>query len=755
MRTSRTTVTEGVADRRRLSWPCLLLGLASFRRSLRLSSMPPERPTTSPEPLLETGVSRTGAAGNAGAVDHGEEQGGVAPDSQSPQRTSPLSTSAPATLPHTMLATTATVRPSSSDLSFFSKPKFAKAVASTSTSTVVTRVVPVQRPKPPKGHPHAHSPASRGSSVSSLSSLSSSESDASRARSAGPAVTKKRKLLEHEPELERVEPSATKPKKPRQIKEGTRLGRPPKALKSIPRPPSPGRIYRSDRSRSTSTFPVVEAPIPRRCWIEESGEMGQELLSSAKAVRGLMKSYKAYFHPDPKNPKRFEPDPDNPPMVTLEMPNNGAVEEFLLLQPKDPDHYNPIFDLRKTLETIIESYLTPAQQSLFGTLHDSLSRPNTDPDDDDIPVPGLSRSPSPASNATPSRSSPPHSRVSSSSSLSSLTSISSTSSSLSSLSSISVTSSAFEADPNVDYLAKLRHAQNTKDGATYVATLRDINRILRSFKYPRPPPDYDIFDDLPTNIFMDSVKSWTPSGLPKPVALRIIEETYQRAVGPQIPSLRKYEAFSSHVYGELMPSFISDIVAATHLGPDSLFVDLGAGVGNVVLQAALQTGCRAYGIEIMPAPARIARAQLEQFRLRCKMWGVSAGEVEMEEGDMLKSARVSELLSQADVVLVNNKVFAEELNEALRPKFLDLKEGAILVSLKPFVSSLNARLTERNVDDISTIFDVTERPYHSGSVSWGSGGGSYYLHRVDRAGYASIRERFEKSRSARSSRSRR
>jgi [histone H3]-lysine79 N-trimethyltransferase len=102
------------------------------------------------------------------------------------------------------------------------------------------------------------------------------------------------------------------------------------------------------------------------------------------------------------------------------------------------------------------------------------------------------------------------------------------------------------------------------------------------------------------------------------------------------------------------------------------------------------------------------------------------------------------------------------VNEAIRPKFLDLKEGAIVVSLKPFVSSLNARVTERNVcipapcpliftkclqvDDISAIFDVTSRPYHSGSVSWGSGGGSYYLHRVDREGYAVIRQKFENSR---------
>jgi len=145
----------------------------------------------------------------------------------------------------------------------------------------------------------------------------------------------------------------------------------------------------------------------------------------------------------------------------------------------------------------------------------------------------------------------------------------------------------------------------------------------------------------------------------------------------------------------------------------------------------------------MPHPARVARDMSEQIQIRCRMWGVRMGKVELEEGNMLSSRRMDELISKADVVLVDNKVFEESLNEALRPKFLDLKEGAIVISLKPFVSSINARLTKRNVDDISAIFDVTERPYHSGSVSWGNNGGTYYLHRVDRKGYAKIKEKFE------------
>ncbi|KXN84823.1 Histone-lysine N-methyltransferase, H3 lysine-79 specific [Leucoagaricus sp. SymC.cos] len=242
---------------------------------------------------------------------------------------------------------------------------------------------------------------------------------------------------------------------------------------------------------------------------------------------------------------------------------------------------------------------------------------------------------------------------------------------------------------------------------------------------------------------MERVETWTETGLPQDVLLRIIDENYQRAVGPNVKTLKRYEAFSSTVYGELMPNLSYDIIRLTQLRQDSLFLDLGSGVANVVVQAALQTGCTAYGVELMPQPARVARDMVKQIKIRARMWGVNIGEMELEEGDMLKSSRVDELMSKADVVLVDNKVFEESLNEALKPKFLDLKEGAIVISLAPFVSSLNARMTERNVDDISAIFEVTERYYHSGSVSWGNNGGSYYVHRVDREGYSQIREKFE------------
>lgn len=158
---------------------------------------------------------------------------------------------------------------------------------------------------------------------------------------------------------------------------------------------------------------------------------------------------------------------------------------------------------------------------------------------------------------------------------------------------------------------------------------------------------------------MDVVESWTEPGLPKPILMRIIDENYQRAVGPNVKTLKKYEAFSSTVYGELMPILSHEIIRLTQLREDSLFLDLGSGVANVVVQAALQTGCTAYGIELMPQPARVARDMREQIRIRARMWGVNIGQMELEEGDMLKSRRVDELMSKADVVLVDNKVFEE------------------------------------------------------------------------------------------------
>ncbi|KAJ3710322.1 S-adenosyl-L-methionine-dependent methyltransferase [Lentinula raphanica] len=102
------------------------------------------------------------------------------------------------------------------------------------------------------------------------------------------------------------------------------------------------------------------------------------------------------------------------------------------------------------------------------------------------------------------------------------------------------------------------------------------------------------------------------------------------------------------------------IFAGTRLAKHSTFVDLGSGIGNTLVEAAFKIGCFAYGIEIRKEVADLGQLFIQEFKMRSSFVGVTPGEIEFENGDMCASARAVEVLKQADVVLVNNKLFGGE-----------------------------------------------------------------------------------------------
>lgn len=212
---------------------------------------------------------------------------------------------------------------------------------------------------------------------------------------------------------------------------------------------------------------------------------------------------------------------------------------------------------------------------------------------------------------------------------------------------------------------------------------------------------------------------------------RILTQTYSRTVSLHVGLLRHYENGTDNVYGELLPKFISSILRRdTKMNSTHVFVDLGSGVGNVVLQAALEIGCESWGCEMMDNACDLAELQEKEFRARCRLWGVSAGSVRLERGDFLENVAIGKVLKTADVVLVNNQAFTPELNEGLISLFLDLKEGCQIVSLKSFVPS-GHKITSRNLYRACNVLDVVEKRYYSACVSWTDAPGTYYVSTKD------------------------
>ncbi len=214
--------------------------------------------------------------------------------------------------------------------------------------------------------------------------------------------------------------------------------------------------------------------------------------------------------------------------------------------------------------------------------------------------------------------------------------------------------------------------------------------------------------------------------LPLDMIRIILRQVYDRAVSPKVDLLRQYENGTDNVYGELLPPFVSKVLEETRLRSDQIFVDLGSGVGNVVLQAALEVGCESWGCEMMENACELADAQHKEFKARCRLWGIQPGKVHLERGDFLENQKIQQAMRKADVILVNNQAFTPKLNQRLTDLFLDLKNGCKIISLKSFVPHGHT-ITKRNLSNPVNLLEVVPGEYGSDNVSWTDAGGNYFI----------------------------
>ncbi|KAL1711821.1 histone methylation protein DOT1-domain-containing protein [Schizophyllum commune] len=182
-------------------------------------------------------------------------------------------------------------------------------------------------------------------------------------------------------------------------------------------------------------------------------------------------------------------------------------------------------------------------------------------------------------------------------------------------------------------------------------------------------------------------------------------------------------------YGELEPCFVYGLLEDLRVTPNSLVVDLGSGAGNLVIQAAIQTGCTAFGIELRAELAAVAADAVVAARKACDALHINIGQVALAQGDMLTSDETTKALVEADVVIVNNKVFDSHLNERILTLLVALlKHGAVVVSTERLISGMTTRSGRSFAHGRS--LEVIARPYQEGSVSWAHNGGAYFLHTV-------------------------
>jgi H3 lysine-79-specific histone-lysine N-methyltransferase len=195
-------------------------------------------------------------------------------------------------------------------------------------------------------------------------------------------------------------------------------------------------------------------------------------------------------------------------------------------------------------------------------------------------------------------------------------------------------------DPSSDGILRLiRRSIKRTDPELLLTAMDKYNKLVRTYRK--------------SGVFQRNIEKLgkAGTGISLAFAEHILTQSYARSVALEVDSLRKYEAFSNNVYGELLPRFTSRLFKDAKLRHDQVFVDLGSGTGNVVLHAALEVGCESWGCEMMEKACELADAQAREFEARCILWGIKPGFVRLEKGDFLENEPIAGVLKRADVLV--------------------------------------------------------------------------------------------------------
>uniref|UniRef100_A0A1I8AQF0 Histone-lysine N-methyltransferase, H3 lysine-79 specific n=1 Tax=Steinernema glaseri TaxID=37863 RepID=A0A1I8AQF0_9BILA len=213
---------------------------------------------------------------------------------------------------------------------------------------------------------------------------------------------------------------------------------------------------------------------------------------------------------------------------------------------------------------------------------------------------------------------------------------------------------------------------------------------------------------------------------------QICARAYNRAVTDVSALNKHYEAFSSETYGETSFERLQMIIEEVAPGEDDVFVDLGSGVGQLIVQMAGGSRVKkAVGIEISQLPNKFAKQLEVEFSRLMKWYGKKYRPFVMEHGDFLAPKYRQLITEEATIIFINNFAFTAELDTRIKRELLsELKDGTRIITTKPY--ALPGRTTNgRHMNDISMILDVKEMRRCDNACSWTSNYVAYYQHTIN------------------------
>ncbi|KAI3406188.2 DOT1 [Candida oxycetoniae] len=210
---------------------------------------------------------------------------------------------------------------------------------------------------------------------------------------------------------------------------------------------------------------------------------------------------------------------------------------------------------------------------------------------------------------------------------------------------------------------------------------------------------------------------------------QILLRVYARVVSTDSRKLRSYRAFTAEVYGELLPSFTSEVLEKVQLKPNQKFYDLGSGVGNTTFQAALEFGAISGGCELMSHASKLTGLQENLIQKHLAVFGLKPLELKFAlNQSFVNNEQVRRDCLDCDVIIVNNYLFEGELNDAVGKLLYGLKPGTKIISLRNFISP-RYRAT---FDTVFDYFSVTKHEMSDlMSVSWTANKVPYYISTVE------------------------